>query len=101
MKWRTEPTAAEMAEVRSCLGRLGAEAPSTRAVAHGPSLGIADSGADYALATDVDDAAGWRACPEHPSHGLPSEILRRIKVELTAAQFTLPGWSPKASASAW
>lgn len=90
MKWRKELTPAEMAEVRSCLDKLGADAPSVRAMAHGPSLGISDSGADYALTVDVDDVAGWRAYSEHPSHDLPRAVLRRLAAEVRATQFTLP-----------
>jgi hypothetical protein len=89
MKWNKELTPAEMAAVRSCLDKLAAEAPSVRAMAHGPSLGIADSGADYALTVDFDDAAGWRAYSEHPSHELPREVLRRLRAGVMATQFTL------------
>jgi hypothetical protein len=90
MKSRKELTASEMAEVRSCLDRLGAEAPSVRAIAHGPGLGIADSGADYALIVDFDDSDGWRAYSEHPAHDLPREVVGRLMAETRATQFAMP-----------
>jgi hypothetical protein len=90
LKWRKELTPAEMAEVQSSLDKLAVEAPPVRAMAHGPTLGIADSGADYALTVDVDDAAGWRAYSEHPSHALAREVLRRLAAEARTTQFALP-----------
>jgi hypothetical protein len=90
LKWRKELSPTEMTEVRSCLDKLGAEAPSVGAMAHGSGLSIAGSGADYALTADFDDAAGWRAYAEHPSHDLPRQVLRRLASEVTAIQFTVP-----------
>ena len=90
LKWRHELTPAEMEEVRSGLDKLAAEATSVRAMAHGPSLGIADIGADYALTVDVDDADGWWEYSRHPAHDLPRAVIRRLRAEAWSTQFTLP-----------
>ena len=90
LKWRRELTPAEMEEVRRSLDKLGAEAPSVRTMAHGPSLGIADISADYALTVDVDDAAGWWEYSRHPSHDQPRALVRSLRAEAWSTQFTLP-----------
>jgi hypothetical protein len=90
MKWNNELTPAELAEVQSSLDRLKAEVPVVRALAHGPSLGITDSAANYALTVDLDDEAGWRTYLEHPSHVATREVLRRLTAEVRTTQFTLP-----------
>jgi hypothetical protein len=87
MKWHDELTATEMAEVRSSLDRLRAEVPVVRALAHGPSLGLADSGTDYALTIDLDDEAAWQAYIDHPSHDVARQALRRFAAEVRSTQF--------------
>src|SRR5258708_20052901 len=94
LKWRHELTPAELEEVRTSLDKLGAEAPSVRAIAHGPSLGIADISADYALTVDVDDADGWWDYSKHPSHDLPRAVVRRLRTEAWSTQFRLPDYPP-------
>lgn len=90
LKWRRALTPAEMEEVRSSLDNLGAETPSVRAMAHGPSLGIADINADYALTVDIDDAAGWQEYSRHPAHDHPRALIRSLRAEAWSTQFTLP-----------
>lgn len=72
MRWKSPLDAGQVGRVKQMLDDLGAQAPSVRAITHGPDLAVRQGGYDYVLVADFDDADGWRAYSHHPAH----DVLR-------------------------
>jgi hypothetical protein len=78
-----------MNELRTRLDRLESEVPMVSALRHGPSLGLAGSGVDYALTVDVEDANAFHEYLGHPVHDHVREIFQQVADEVRTIQFKL------------
>ncbi|WP_433502959.1 Dabb family protein [Pseudonocardia halophobica] len=68
---------------------LGAQAPTVRAISHGPDLGVRPNGYDYGLVADFDDAEGWKAYSAHPAHDVVRSVMKDIVESAVVCQFTV------------
>ena len=90
MKWKTPLYPGQAQQVTQMLDDLGAQAPTVRAISHGPDAGVRQGGYDYALVVDFDDADGWRAYSAHPAHDVLRTAMPDIVADQRVVQYSFP-----------
>lgn len=87
-RWTPEITPEQVALIRSELARLPSVVPSVRSFQLGPDAGITKGNADFAVAAEFDDAAGFAAYRDHPAHvAIIREHIAPFIAERLAVQF--------------
>lgn len=67
-RWQEDTTADQIAAVHAGLSTLPDAVPSIRAYTHGPDARLGTGRWDYAVVADFDDADGYQAYVDHPTH---------------------------------
>jgi hypothetical protein len=89
-RWADGTTAEQVAAVRAGLDRMPAEVPSIRSYEHGPDLALGPDRWDYAVVATFDDAEGYHAYVDHPSHqAVAQELIAPIRAERAHAQLEI------------
>ena len=86
--WNPGTTAEQVADLERALADLQAQVPELRRYAYGPNLGLTAGSADFGIAAEFDDEAGWRAYDQHPAHAkVRSDVLAPMIASRAVVQF--------------
>ena len=84
--WKPGMTAEQVGEIATELRSLVTTIPTIRAYTCGPDLGITQGNADFAVAADFDDEAGFVSYRDDPRH---RDIIQRLINPFVAQRFAL------------
>lgn len=67
-KWVDGVDSSRVEAIGRALDTLPGVIDEIRDYRHGPDAGLSGDNFDYVVVADFDDAAGWRAYSDHPTH---------------------------------
>lgn len=86
-RWVEDTTPEQVAAVADALRALPAQIESVRSYTFGPDLQLGAGRWDFAVVAEFDDADGYQAYVEHPSHqAVATDLIAPIRAERAHVQ---------------